>query len=118
MDVLNPSLSSSPREKSHYRGKEIERGERKIEDKGVHPQNQALFLLNLLAYEVMHTGRCLIEDASRRGFSLRRYRERVLLCAARVAQSGRRVIFTVARSAREYWLILWEKLNSLQWAYT
>ncbi len=119
MDVLNPSLSSSPREKSHYRGKDIEREkteEKREEDKEeVYPQNQALFLLNLLAYEVMHTGRCLIEDVGGRGFSLRRYRERVLLCAARVARSARRIVFTVARSGKEYWLMLWEKLSTMQW---
>lgn len=118
MDVLNPSLRSSPRQKSHYRGKRIEREERKEEEADrVHPQNQALFLLNLLAYEVMHTGRCVIEDAGSRGLSLRRYRERILLCAARVARSGRRIVFTVARSVKEYWVMLWEKLNTMQWAF-
>lgn len=120
MDVLDPSLSSSPRRKSHYRGRETEREEReeKAGEKEVHPQNQALFLLNLLAYEVMHTGRCLIEDASSAGLSLRRYRERVLLCAAKVARSGRRVVFTVARGAEEYWSMLWGKLDCMQWAHT
>ncbi len=121
MDVLSPSLCSSPREKSHYRGKKIEReekeGEKTARDE-VHPQNQALFLLNLLAYEIMHTGRCLIEEASSKGFSLRRFRERVLLAAGRVVKSGRRIVFMVAGNARDYWTMLWEKLGSMQWAYS
>ena len=34
-----------------------------------------MFLLNLLGYEILHLGRVLMEQATRRGWSLRRFRE-------------------------------------------
>ena len=41
-------------------------------DTGVRPNNETLFLLNLLAYEILHMGRTLMEKATREGWSLRR----------------------------------------------
>ena len=34
-----------------------------------------------------------------------------------MVRNGRRIVFTVALSAKEYWFMLWEELNSLQWVY-
>ena len=60
--------------KTHYRGKPLksEAPEARTEA-GVRPHNEVLFLLNLLGYEILH-----LEQATRRGWSLRRFRERVL----------------------------------------
>ncbi len=41
-------------------------------------QNETLFLLNLLAYEVLHAARCVMEQTTGTGWCLRRLRERVL----------------------------------------
>ena len=115
MDVLAPALSSAPRPKSHYRGRRLE-ADRRPEEPGVRPQNETLLLLNLLAYEVLHAGRCVMEQATGTGWSLRRLRERVLRVASRVVRHGRRLTFVIAPQAAADWLRLWSKLGALDWA--
>ena len=85
MDVLDPALSSASRPKTHYRGKPLKPGAKPeaTTEAGVRPHNEVLFLLNLLGYEILHLGRVLMEQATRRGWSLRRFRERVLRVASR-----------------------------------
>ena len=73
MDVLAPALSSAARPKSHYRGRRLE-ATTEPEEAGVRAQNETLLLLNLLAYEVLHAGRCVMERATGIGWSLRRLR--------------------------------------------
>ena len=77
MDVLRPALSSVSRPKTHYRGTPVA-SRPCSEDDAVRPHNETLFLLNLLAYQVLHLGRCLMEKTTRTGWSLRRFHERVL----------------------------------------
>ena len=72
-------------------------------------------MLNLLAYEVVHAGRCLMEAATGDGWSLRRMRERVLKAAARVLMHGRRVTMVVAETAAAYWNLLWLALEKAAW---
>ena len=72
--------------------------------------------MNLLAYEVLHAGRCVMEQATGTGWSLRRLRERVLRVASRVVRHGRRLTFTIAPQAAADWLRLWSKLGALDWA--
>ena len=115
MDVLAPALSSVRRPKSHYRGRRLGADSRP-EETGVRAQNESLFLLNLLAYEVPHAGRCLMEQATVRGWSLRRLRERVLRVASRVVRHWRRLTFVIAQHAAADWLRLWSKLAALDWA--
>ena len=50
--------------------------------------NETLLLLNLLAYEVLHAGRCVMQRATGIGWSLRRLRERVLKVASHVVWSA------------------------------
>ena len=117
MDVLDPALSSSRRPKTHYRGKPLPR-ERKPEARtkaGVRPHNEVRFLLNLLVYEVLHLGRVLMEQATRRGWSLRRFHERVLRVASRVLRHGRRLIFVVSQREPD-WKRLWIRLARVSWA--
>ena len=92
MDVLAPALSSAARPKSHYRGRRLEAAT-EPQEAGVRAQNETLLLLNLLAYEVLHAGRCVMEQATGTGWSLRRLRERVLRVASRVVRHGRRLTF-------------------------
>ncbi len=115
MDVLAPALSSAPRAKSHYRGRCLEAAT-EPQEAGVRAQNETLLLLNLLAYEVLHAGRCVMEQATGTGWSLRRLRERVLRVASRVVRHGRRATVVIAQHAAADWLRLWNKLTLLDWA--
>ena len=115
MDVLAPALSSAARAKSHYRGRILE-AVSKPEEAGVRAQNETLLLLNLLAYELLHAGRCVMERATGVGWSLRRLRERVLRVASRVVRHGRRLTFVIAQDAAPDWQRLWGKLAALDWA--
>src|SRR6202789_998069 len=89
MDVLAPALSSA----SRARGPDTT-------DAFAH--NEALLLLHLLAYEVMHTGRCLMEKITDTGWSLRRFRERVLKVGMRIVLHARRATLVIAETAAVY----------------
>jgi Transposase DDE domain group 1 len=107
MSVLEPALSSSARKKSHYRGKA---------PKKVYPSadafahNEVLLLLNLLAYNVLHVARVLLESGTGEGLSLKRLRERVLRLPARLLLHGRRAVLVIGQSAAGLWHRLWKKL--------
>ena len=115
MDVLAPALSSAARAKSHYRGRLLE-AVSEPQEAGVRAQNETLLLLNLLAYELLHAGRCVMEQATGTGWSLRRLRERILRVASRVVRHGRRLTFVIAQDAAPDWQRLWGKLAALDWA--
>jgi hypothetical protein len=112
MDVLAPALSSTPRPKEHYRNAPPRRRHQRIDGFAC---NEARLLLNLLAYEAVHTGRALMEAVTREGWSLRRFRDRVLRTAARVTVSGRRVTMIIGEAAAKLWHPLWRRLDKLQW---
>src|SRR5690625_6508472 len=63
---------------------------------GVYRNNETLLLMHLLAYHVLHAGRSVMVQATGQGWSLRRFRERLLRAAARVARKARRLTFIVA----------------------
>ena len=54
MDVLAPALSSTPRTKRHYRGSPLPAPPTSLDAVA---RNEAVLLLHLLAYELMHAGR-------------------------------------------------------------
>ncbi len=110
MDVLDPALSSAPRRKSHYRGNRLPERESPTD---AFAHNEVILLLNMLAYELVHAGRCLMEAATGEGWSLRRFRERVLRAAARVVVSGRRVIMVIGEAFARYWRRFWPRLERL-----
>ena len=66
---LRVQRPSSPRPRRQYAGNMIERSYPPAETEW-RPENEALFLLALLAYQTMHQGRCAMEDASGKGWSL------------------------------------------------
>ena len=77
--------------------------------------NEALLLLHLLAYEVMHTGRGVMEMTTRTGWSLRRVRECVLKVGVRIVLHARRVTLVIAETAAAHWQSLWHELATLAW---
>jgi hypothetical protein len=110
MSVLNPALSSSPRPKSHYGGQPPEK---RFPSGDSFAQNEVLLLLNVLAYELVHATRVLLEYATGEGWSMKRVRERVLRVAARVLIHSRRAILVVGSSSAKLWEVLWSKLRML-----
>lgn len=110
-DVLDPALSCTTRTKTHYRGKAPRR---RTPSRDPFACNEVILLLHALAYQLMHTGRCLAATAADEGMSLRRYRETVLKVAARITLHGRRVLVTIAKSAVGLWNSLTRSLRSLR----
>jgi hypothetical protein len=102
MDVLAPALSSTSRA-------------RWPDTTGAFAHNEALLLLYLLAYEVMHTGRCVMEKITHIGWSLRRLRERVLKVGMRIVLHARRATLVIAGTAASHWQSLWRALDKLAW---
>jgi len=111
MTVLRPSLSSSPRPKGHYRGKEPRK---RCPSGDAFAQNEVRLLVAVLAQGVLHVARLLLEEATRKGWSLKRLRERVLRVAARAVVHGRRVTLVVSRAAARWWEALWGELVALR----
>jgi hypothetical protein len=105
MDVLAPALSSSSRA-------------RWPKTTDAFARNEALLLLHLLAYEVLHSGRCVMEKVTRTGWSLRRFRERVLKVGARVVLHARRATLVVGEMAAPYWRQFFQGLDRLAWNAT
>ena len=115
MSVLRPALSSSPRPKTHYRGKKPKK--RHAAANSFHI-NEALLLLNALAYNVAHTARVMMEVATGEGWSLQRLRERVLRVAGRLLLHGRRATLVLAPASAKLWTALLSQLRRLRYAET
>jgi hypothetical protein len=113
--VLDPALSSSPRQKSHYRG---EVPEKRTAPGDAFAQNEVILLLNALAYNVAHATRVLMEAASGEGWSLMRLRERVLRVAARILVHGRRATLVIGKAPAKLWHALWSQLITWRYAET
>jgi hypothetical protein len=107
MNVLEPALSSSPRQKSNYAGAPIARNYPSGDSFAI---NEVLLLLNAIAYNVMHAARVMVEQETGEGCSIMRVRERVLRVAARVITHARTVIVVVEQAAVDMWRRLWKQL--------
>lgn len=107
-DVLAPALSSAPRWKMKYRGQPPAKRSRPVD---AFAQNEATLLLNALAYNLVHTGRTLVAEATGEGWSLKRFRERALLAAVRITTHSRTITMVVGGIAGKIWRKLWPKLG-------
>lgn len=98
--ALDVSLSSSPRPKSHYRGREVEAP---YTEPDSFAANEVRLLLSLIAANLMHAASALLErgEAARPGRE--RLRQLVLKTAARVVLSGRRITFVIESSRAAVW---------------
>jgi hypothetical protein len=115
MDVLAPALSSTPRSKRHYRGSPLPALPTSLDAVA---RNEALLLLHLMAYELMHAGRRMMEIATGTGWSLRRFRERVLRLGGRVLIHARRITLVIAETAARHWATLWPRFERCAWPGT
>jgi hypothetical protein len=111
MDVFRPALSSAARPKSHYRGKVLENQSPPID---AFAHNEVILLLNAIAYNIAHAGRALMEIATGEGWSLRRFRERVLRVASRVVVHSRRATVILAEGPTKLWHALWLRLAAVR----
>lgn len=111
--VLDPALSSSPRPKSTYRGQPPKR-QRPAKPVDSFANNETLLLLNLLAYNILHVARVLLETSTHEGWSLKRLRERLLRVPARVLLHGRRAVLVIGEAAAHLWHHLWRKLAGFE----
>lgn len=113
--VLDPRLSSSPRQKSHYRNEEPTRRTEPIDGEKA---NAATFLLFMLGYNLMNLVRNLLASAQEEEEpvpSLGRVRERVLKVASRLIRSARYAFFLVNAAYREVWELLHERISTIEW---
>jgi hypothetical protein len=111
MSVLDPALSSSPRTKDPARRKEHSAHEKSRESFAA---NEARLLLNVIAYNLLHVVRTLMEDATGEGWSLKRTRERVLRVAARVLVHARRAVIVIAIDSAKLWCLVCSKLRKFR----
>ena len=109
MSVVDPALSSTPRRKSHYRGREIRKRETGVD---AFACNQVRLLLAGFGYQIMHAQRAVLERMTGTGWSLRRLAERVLRTPARFTVSGRRITMTTG-GAPVHWHMLVRGLATL-----
>lgn len=109
LSTVTPTLSSTMRRKSTYRGIEPKR---RTASRDSFACNEVLLLLSALAYGLVHALRSLLEKSTGRGWSLMRVRERVLKVAARLLLGGRRLTFVLPRNADAV-RILWTELQAM-----
>jgi hypothetical protein len=98
--ALDVSLSSSPRPKDHYRGREVQAPYTAPDSFAV---NEARLLLSLIAANLMHAATALLERGEAARPSRERFRQLVLKTAARVVLSARRVTFVIDASRAAVW---------------
>lgn len=109
--VLEPALSSAPRQKSHYRGSEPRKRSVPVDS---FAQNEVILLLHAIAYNVMHAARVLMERSTGEGWSLLRLRERVLRVAGRTLLHARRVVLVIGKAPAKLWADLWRELQAVR----
>jgi len=99
-NTLAPTLSSSPRPKSHYQG-------RRIEAPYVEPDpfaaNQAKLLLALLSANLLAIGADLLSRDENARMSRERFRSLILKSAARVLLGSRQVTVVIQASRAHLW---------------
>lgn len=103
-DTLNVHLSSTCR------------GASTVQD--VMGRNQVNLLLDLYAYQLMHSLRVLMEYITHQGWSLRKVREQILKIAATVAVHARRIRVHIGRAGNKWWPVLLRHLSWLHQAPT
>jgi hypothetical protein len=109
--VLAPALSSTTRQKEHYRHHSPQK---RTPPGNPFAVNAVILLLNALAYNVTHAVRTVVEHATGEGWSLKRVRERVLRVAGRLLVHSRRATLVLSQEVAAIWHGVWSKLGALQ----
>jgi len=98
--TLDPTLSSTSREKSHYQGQEIPAG---YQPNDPFAANCAKLLLSLLAANLLAMGADLLSRGEASRMSRERFRTLILKSAARVTLSGRGVTVVINAARASLW---------------
>jgi len=112
MDAIQPSLSSNKRSKIHYRNNPIPKNKGKNLSFWV---NQVRLILAALAYNLAHAVRCIIEESTGSGISIKRVQEWYFRVASRFVIHARRLIVVVKEQARNSWDKLWGAMRQLDY---
>lgn len=108
--ALDVSLSSSPRPKEHYRGREVEGP---YAEPDSFAANEARLLLSLIAANLMHAATALLERGEATRPSRERFRQLMLKSAARVVLGARRITFVIESARAALWRRCVRELNRL-----
>jgi hypothetical protein len=111
VNVLEPALSCTTRQKSHYRHEEPKR---RYAPGTPFMANEATLLLSGIAYNLMHAARLLVSPKSGPKWSLKRLREQILQVPARVLISGRYLTLVIGEGCRRCWQNICRKLSRLR----
>ena len=106
--ALDVSLSSTPRPKSHYRGREIEAP---YTEPDSFAANEARLLLSLIAANLLHAGAALLERERKAVMSRERFRDLLLKTAGRALLGGHRIRFVIEASRAGLWRRFMRELN-------
>ncbi|MDQ3493241.1 MAG: IS1380 family transposase [Chloroflexota bacterium] len=98
--ALDVSLSSTPRPKTHYRGRVVDGP---YTEPDSFAANEARLLLSLIAANLLHAGTCLLEREGTARMSRERFRQLLLKTAARVTGGSRRVTFVIEAARAALW---------------
>lgn len=98
--ALDLSLSSSPRPKSQYQGRQLEEPYTEPDSFGA---NEARMLLSLIAANLMHAGAALLDREITARTSRERFRQLMLKSAARVLLSAHRITVVIEHSRARLW---------------
>ena len=109
-DAFDPALSSSPRVKTHYRGRTPRK---RYASRDAFACNEALLVLHALAFNLANVGREGLEHTTRSGWTIRGLREHLLKTLARVLLHARRAVVVLNDIAAYYWQGLARFLTTL-----
>lgn len=108
--TLGPTLSSTPRPKSHYRNRPISTPYHELDSFAA---NDAKLLLALLAANVLAAGADLLSAHQDVRMSRKRFRMLVLKTATRVLLGQRRITFVIDAARAPLWLRFQAQLRTL-----
>ena len=109
--ALGGSLSSAPRPKTHYRGREVEAP---YEEPDSFAANEARLLLELIAANLLHAGAVLLaQDEARESgrMSRERFRQLVLKVTGRALPGSRTIRFVIDAARAGLWSRFMRSLN-------
>ena len=109
-DAFDPALSSSPRVKTHYRGRVPTK---RYDSRDAFACNEALLVLHALAFNLANVGRRGLQHTTGQGWTIRSFREHVLKTPARVLLHARRAVVVISDLAAYYWQCLGRFLATL-----
>lgn len=108
--ALTLSLSSSPRPKSHYRGKAVREAYETTDCFGA---NEARLLLSLIAANLMHAAAAILDGEVTARMGRERFRQLILRSAGRVLLHGRRIRVVIEEARAPLWVRFLRNLEEL-----